>query len=226
MKINWLLQLYPQAWRERYADEMLALLTQHSISSATWLDLTLGALDAHLHPQTFSTERMFTVRNLRQSPQRQGVLFGLLLGGAWLVYNLINNTMDLSEKGAALLNNSMTLLILLLFASAGISGAWNTRSIWAGIRTSLWTCAVGCAIGLSSLWFVTFFWMDTIRHNHFMLQDFARSGMRDMDGFIIEDALGATFFGLLFQIGLGIGLGALGGWIAQMRWVFGRVEHR
>lgn len=166
------------------------------------------------------------MNNLQKQSRRQGVLFGLLLGVAWLIYNLINNTTDLTEKGNALLNNSMTLMVFVLFASAGVSGAWNTRSIWAGIRTGMWTCAVGCAIGLSGLWFVTFFWMDTIRHNHFMLQDFARSGMRDMDRFIIEDTLGATFFGLLFQICLGVGLGALGGWVAQMRWVFGRVEHR
>jgi hypothetical protein len=103
MLINWLLRLYPRAWRERYAEEMCALLTQHSISRATWLDLAWGALDAHLHPQALSIERTLT---------------------------------------------------------------------------------------------------------------------------IIEDALGATCFGLLLQVGLGLGFGALGGWIAQMRWVFGRVDHR
>jgi hypothetical protein len=46
-----LLRLYPRAWRERYGDEMVALLESEPTSMLDHLDLMRGALDAHLHPQ-------------------------------------------------------------------------------------------------------------------------------------------------------------------------------
>jgi len=46
-----LLRLYPAAWRERYGDEVAALLEEHPASTLDLLDLIRGALDAHLHPQ-------------------------------------------------------------------------------------------------------------------------------------------------------------------------------
>jgi hypothetical protein len=48
--INVILRLYPQRWRERYADEMVALLEEHP---PTWRDLgdmAMHALDARLNP--------------------------------------------------------------------------------------------------------------------------------------------------------------------------------
>jgi hypothetical protein len=46
---SFLVRLYPAAWRARYGDEMLAVLEQHRTTPRTWLNLGLGALDAHLH---------------------------------------------------------------------------------------------------------------------------------------------------------------------------------
>lgn len=46
-----LLRLYPSAWRERYEDELLALLDERPTSILDTIDLIRGALDAHLHPQ-------------------------------------------------------------------------------------------------------------------------------------------------------------------------------
>ncbi len=51
MKVEWLLRLYPRAWRGRYEDEFRALLEQHHVTVVTFLDVLLGALDAHLFPQ-------------------------------------------------------------------------------------------------------------------------------------------------------------------------------
>jgi hypothetical protein len=48
--VLWILRLYPHAWRERYAAEMVALLEQHQITLWTVLDLLVGALDARLDP--------------------------------------------------------------------------------------------------------------------------------------------------------------------------------
>jgi len=54
------LRLYPASWRERYGEEMSALLEQHKITPVTWLDLLAGALDAHLDPN-FREERRPTL---------------------------------------------------------------------------------------------------------------------------------------------------------------------
>jgi hypothetical protein len=49
MQTGWLVKLYPRDWRERYEEEMLALLEQHPATALTGIDLLLGALDARLH---------------------------------------------------------------------------------------------------------------------------------------------------------------------------------
>lgn len=46
-----ILRLYPRDWRERYGDELAALLEEHPASPLDQLDLIRGALDARLHPQ-------------------------------------------------------------------------------------------------------------------------------------------------------------------------------
>lgn len=49
-----LVRLYPRSWRERYADEMRAVLEAGPVSRRDGLDLARGALDAWLHPPTRS----------------------------------------------------------------------------------------------------------------------------------------------------------------------------
>ncbi len=44
------LSMYPLAFRRRYGDEMAALLEQSPVRSSTLLNLTRGAVGAHLHP--------------------------------------------------------------------------------------------------------------------------------------------------------------------------------
>ncbi len=46
-----LLRLYPRAWRQRYGDEMTALLAQEQASIRLMVDLIAGAIDARLNPQ-------------------------------------------------------------------------------------------------------------------------------------------------------------------------------
>jgi hypothetical protein len=46
-----LLRLYPSAWRERYGEEIEALIEEHPASLLDQLDLIRGAFDARLHPQ-------------------------------------------------------------------------------------------------------------------------------------------------------------------------------
>lgn len=52
---KYLLRLYPRTWRERYEDEVLAMLEQRSLSFADGINLFFGALDAWLHPHLGTT---------------------------------------------------------------------------------------------------------------------------------------------------------------------------
>jgi hypothetical protein len=63
--VCWLLCWYPSAWRERYEQEMLALLEQHTITLLTLLDLWLGALDAHLKGGYYRVHLSFFFKDLQ-----------------------------------------------------------------------------------------------------------------------------------------------------------------
>lgn len=62
-----LVGLYPPAWRERYGEEMLALLEQHRVTPRTWLNLGLGALDAHVHHDLLTGKGVPMLQRLRSS---------------------------------------------------------------------------------------------------------------------------------------------------------------
>lgn len=53
MFVSWVLRLYPRDWRERYGDELQAVLEQQDVTFITILDLMVGALDATLHRKDF-----------------------------------------------------------------------------------------------------------------------------------------------------------------------------
>lgn len=142
---------------------------------------------------------------------RRGAFCGVLLGGCWVVYDLINNLTNPNARTNSLLNNGISAAVAVLSMLAGFIGARPQRRVRDGLFAGLTAAVVSAAIGLGTLWFVTLAFMETIRHNTFMIEDFRRSGMTDMDAFIIEDALGATFFGGLLLLAAGVTLGALGG---------------
>ena len=67
--VSWILACYPRCWRERYQEEMMALLEQHTITLKTIFDLLLGALDARLDPhyrtkEGFMFQRFHDIRFL------------------------------------------------------------------------------------------------------------------------------------------------------------------
>jgi hypothetical protein len=62
---TWILYFYPQGWRERYEEEMVALLEQHDVTLATHFDLLLGALDARLDPSYRSANSLFLFKDER-----------------------------------------------------------------------------------------------------------------------------------------------------------------
>jgi hypothetical protein len=80
--MNRLLGLYPRAWRERYGDELVALLEEHPATLVDLIDLIRGALDARLHPQVGGSTRPDKASDVSQ---RILALVAAAGGIAWIV---------------------------------------------------------------------------------------------------------------------------------------------
>ena len=57
-----LVRLYPAAWRERYAAELLDLLAERPLTLTDRIDLVRGAIDAHIQPQLAGLPQPWTHR--------------------------------------------------------------------------------------------------------------------------------------------------------------------
>jgi len=64
---DWLVRLYPRAWRERYEEEFVAMLEQGPVSTKDVFDVALGAADAWLRPQVVYVGRLAMVSRMRGS---------------------------------------------------------------------------------------------------------------------------------------------------------------
>lgn len=76
-----LLHLYPACWQARYADEMLAILEEHSPTFWTLVDLFLSLCDAYLHYDLVSGKSFTLVKQFYNSVTTilsVGLLFSLL----------------------------------------------------------------------------------------------------------------------------------------------------
>ena len=91
MRSRPLLRLYPREWRERYGDELEALVGPGPLTLPVALDLLRGAVDAHLHPELATPALVAagggTIPLLPRTPRMRAgvllpaVLFGLLAFG-------------------------------------------------------------------------------------------------------------------------------------------------
>ena len=132
-----IIRLYPKAWRERYGDEMDAVLDERAAGPYEVADLLLGALDAHLH-----------LRGLgNRSESRKGITMSLrtagtaaIIGGA--LYGLANLALLAGDQGtnetAATLGFFMLIgaAAALLVALAGLSAfqaRLHRRATWASV---------------------------------------------------------------------------------------------
>lgn len=82
-----LLRHYPCTWRERYADEAIAVLEERPATLRTLFDLFFGLLDAYLHAELFTERKLVMHQRLRNSQMAifaSLVLFAIL----WIFYIL------------------------------------------------------------------------------------------------------------------------------------------
>lgn len=113
-----LLNLYPQAWRERYADEAAAVLEEYPATLRTLFDLFLGMLDAHLHCQPLTGGNFRMQQRVRTSQITIFCSF-LLFTLVWLASNFFYNLFWTSSQfnptiypALGQLNSNLTQVVL------------------------------------------------------------------------------------------------------------------
>ncbi len=147
---------------------------------------------------------------------RSAIIFGLIAGGIFVSEMLLeylmlpsdNTTMGLIEFGT----------VFVLWLIAGMRVARQTGSTRRGALAAIWTAVISSLIWFSALLIISYAFRGTPQQAQVFraegsYQDFARSGMTDLDAFTMQDFLGAGFFHLLLgPLAAGI-LGTLGGLI-------------
>ena len=153
------------------------------------------------------------MNNLMKDPAiRKGLTFGCILGAFHIVFNIVNNLMNLQGVPYDWLNRSFSISLILCLTLAGFF-AYGAKS---GAKAGFTAGLVSALIGIVNLWIVTFLFMDVIAQNAYMIIDFQNSGSATMNQFIVEDAMGAPMVEFLVSLVFGTILGALGGWIGSM----------
>jgi len=139
-------------------------------------------------------------------------IFGIILGAVHIVFVIINNLMNWQGAPHTWLNRSFSISLILCLALAG----FFTLRAKSGAKAGLIAGLVSAAIGIVSLWIVTFLFIDVIAQNTYIIMDFQKSGSATMNQFIIEDALGATAVELVASLVFGTALGFIGGWMGSL----------
>lgn len=69
MKERWFLKLYPREWRERYGDELSAMVGDRRLSLGNSIDLIAGAIDARFTREKKMPSILRTACLTRREPQ-------------------------------------------------------------------------------------------------------------------------------------------------------------
>jgi hypothetical protein len=209
--------LYPRRFRAEYAADLRQVLRDlaREPDMPTWrLWLTvLADVPRSVVPEHVASWRggeMELKRIVEEPAVRVGAAFGLGLGLALAAFSVVNQAFVLDARGSAILNNGFTAAHVLCGVAA-FAAARSAGTVRAGLVAGVTASLVGSVIGIAVMWIATPIFYENNFHNPGMLDDFRRSGMRSMDAFIVDDALGASFFGTTLSMLLGMALGAVGG---------------
>jgi hypothetical protein len=132
--MKWILELYPLAWRQRYQEEMLALLEQHHVTWRTVVDLLMGAVVARFDPDFKAANgSALTVRALRVRRAHGTILlaFPLLVLCHLLVLDGLDDVFDTWNRGHAS-----------LWRLKAVSGAITAVGFIALFVTGLWLALI------------------------------------------------------------------------------------
>jgi len=215
------LKFYPQGYKHAFGSQMLQTFKDHYTDvveldelaeTRFWFDVVSDEVGGILREQFTALKES---KYMKDAWIKQGILFGVMLGIIHIGYNLINNLAPANVTLNSLLNNGLPLVVLIFSGIAGYATARKTGQMKTGTYAGLFTGLLSIVIGMSALFVITFVFMGIIRQNAFMIYDFHRSGLKSIDQFIIEDAIGGAFIGTLFSLLAGGIFGTLGGYLGR-----------
>ena len=122
-----LIRLYPRSWRDRYGDELAALLEDRPPGPSDALDLILGAFDAHLHRRHAATATKSTLS------VRIGSRAAVAGGALWIValaFAIIGWMSD-SDLAMVLIAVAMLALLVALAALSAVQSRSHPVLVWA-----------------------------------------------------------------------------------------------
>ena len=119
-----LVRLYPPAWRQRYGDEFIELITERRPSLVERVDIARGALDAWLNPQVAGPAPRAAPE--ADSSGRLTAAVAITGGGLWIGAGLalfsapLNQALEYKESqgGAVIVVAAMVVTALAAFAAA------------------------------------------------------------------------------------------------------------
>lgn len=160
-------------------------------------------------------------RSFGRGALRLGALGGLLAGLVYLATFLIEyfTTITGEQDGRLALVEFGS--VFALFFLAGILAAGRDGRIRVGVGAALAAALVSGLVWFNLLLLLHFAFQGTARQEHFYLinetlADFQRSGMSDLEAFVLQDFFGAGFFHSLLALIAGALFGALGGVVGKM----------
>ena len=145
-----------------------------------------------------------------------GGIFGVVTSIVWIGHDILVNLANLDVPSSNLLNNALTITLILVFGATGVLAARTTGDFETGAYAGLFASFIGMIVGGIALFTITLLFMDTIRQSMIMVEAFKSSDSSDITQFIIEDAIGGVIFGGLLSLALGGLCGAMGGLIGKM----------
>jgi hypothetical protein len=210
-----LLELYPQAHRARYGDELRAVLEQGPVTVGTLFDLARGALDAHVHPGTLVASPARRMRGTVSAALSLWIAL-VVVGGAFA-----KTTEDApfrnAEAAHPLLGGAHIAIVVLAVAAAGVVAvagaplaltvlrqAWGERS--RSLRRAIAAPLTALACIVVAL---------------LVLKAALPPGTRSSNGTSLGHAAGVFFFALVLVVA---GVFALGGRSAIHNARLGRVQ--
>src|SRR5438128_2563030 len=97
--MKWILRLYPRAWRQRYEEEMLALLEQHHSTWRTGFDLFRGAWEAQLDGAGRRQQRMTSSQSSHPLTLAGGTLAGVAIIVVLMLYGILSYPSSIQGVG-------------------------------------------------------------------------------------------------------------------------------
>lgn len=119
-----LLRLYPRVWRERYEAEMRAVLEQHDVTLATYLDLVRGAFDAW---QSFKRSDMEPIPPVVLRAAGLGVIPGAVVIATFALGLLVRSPFLVNFFGAAAVPAMFVVCLWAGMLASARRGAWRER---------------------------------------------------------------------------------------------------